>query len=57
MAELGEGPPPPNKTHSIGSGGPSSVSPLQAPPGPPRAIMAPPPSISTSQFQATVSVV
>ncbi|KAF8787325.1 Splicing factor 1 like protein [Argiope bruennichi] len=55
MAELGEGPPPPNKGNSVGSSSQSSVTPLQAPPGPPRAIMAPPPSISTSQFQATSS--
>ncbi|XP_035227096.1 splicing factor 1-like isoform X2 [Stegodyphus dumicola] len=53
MAELGEGPPVPNKMGSVGSSTPSSVTPLQAPPGPPRAIMAPPPSISTTQFQAT----
>ncbi|GFY45815.1 splicing factor 1 [Trichonephila inaurata madagascariensis] len=52
MAELGEGPPPPNKSNSIGSNSQSSVTPLQAPPGPPRAIMAPPP-VSTSQYQAT----
>ncbi|GBM56065.1 Splicing factor 1 [Araneus ventricosus] len=55
MAELGEGPPPPNKTNSVGTSSHSSITPLQAPPGPPRAIMAPPPSISTSQFQATSS--
>ncbi|GFQ89641.1 splicing factor 1 [Trichonephila clavata] len=52
MAELGEGPPPPNKSNSVGSNSQSSVTPLQAPPGPPRAIMAPPP-ISTTQYQAT----
>lgn len=53
MAELGEGPPPPNKMTGMGSSS-SSMSVLSAPPGPPRAIMAPPPpSVSTSQFQAT----
>lgn len=55
MAELGEGPPPPNKMAAIGTTTPQpAVSALQAPPGPPRAIMAPPPpAVSTTQFQAT----
>ncbi|XP_071037847.1 splicing factor 1 [Parasteatoda tepidariorum] len=53
MAELGEGPPPPTKLNSLGNSmSQSSISPLQAPPGPPRAIMAPPTS-SVAQFQTT----
>lgn len=57
MAELGEGPPVPNKMTTLGSATQPTMSVLQAPPGPPRAIMAPPPpSVPTSQFQAIVSI-
>ena len=58
MAELGEGPPPPNKMAGIGTSvSQTTVSALQAPPGPPRAIMAPPPPSVATSLQATVSLI